>query len=98
MKLEFSQQIFEKYSNINFHENLSSGNRVVPCGQKDGRTDMTKLIAAFRIFANAPKNEKISCRIPLCRLNGASYEYATTRKGIKQKLQYLFYNSQTSEP
>ena len=28
MKLGFSQQIFEKYSNVKFHENLSSG-RVV---------------------------------------------------------------------
>jgi hypothetical protein len=33
MKVEFSQQIFEKYSNIKFHENPSSENRVVPCGQ-----------------------------------------------------------------
>ena len=35
MKLEFSRQIFEKYSNIKFHENPYSGNRVVPCGQTD---------------------------------------------------------------
>jgi len=27
MKLEFSRQIFEKYSNIKFHENPSSGSR-----------------------------------------------------------------------
>ena len=26
-------------------------------GQTDGKTDMTKLIVAFRNFANAPKNE-----------------------------------------
>jgi len=51
MKLEFSRQIFEKSTNIKFHENPSSGSRVVPCG----RTDMTKLIAAFRYFANVPK-------------------------------------------
>jgi hypothetical protein len=38
-KLEFSRQVFEKYSNIKFHENPSSGSRVVPCGQADGRTD-----------------------------------------------------------
>jgi hypothetical protein len=37
MKLEFSQQIFEK-SNIKFHENLSSGSRVVPSGRMDGQT------------------------------------------------------------
>jgi len=33
MKLEFSRQVFEKYSNIRFHKNPSSGSRVVPCGQ-----------------------------------------------------------------
>ena len=51
MKLEFSRQIFEKYSNIKFHENPFIGSRVVPCG----RTDITKLIVAFRNFTNAPK-------------------------------------------
>jgi hypothetical protein len=59
MKSEFSQQTFEKYSNKKFHENPSSGSRVVLCGQTDGRTDgridMKKLIVAFRNFANAPK-------------------------------------------
>jgi len=39
MKLEFSQQIFEKYINIKFHCNPPSGRRVVPCGRTDGRTD-----------------------------------------------------------
>jgi len=35
MKLEFSRQIFGKYSNIKFHENASSGSRVLPFGQTD---------------------------------------------------------------
>ena len=52
MKLEFSGQIFKKSSNIKFHKNLSSGSQVVSCGQ----TDMTKLIVAFRNFADAPKS------------------------------------------
>jgi hypothetical protein len=56
MKLEFSPQIFEKHSNIKFHDNLSSGIQVVPRGRTDGQTDMTKLIVAFSNFANAPKN------------------------------------------
>jgi hypothetical protein len=38
VKLEFSRQIFEKYSCIKFHENPSSGSRVVPCDQTDGQT------------------------------------------------------------
>jgi len=32
MKLEFSQQIFEKYSNAKFHNNPSSGSRGFACG------------------------------------------------------------------
>jgi hypothetical protein len=35
MKLEVSGQIFEKYSNIKFHANPSSGSRIVSCGQTD---------------------------------------------------------------
>jgi hypothetical protein len=56
MKLEFFWQIFEKYSNIKFHENPSIGSRVVPGGQ----TDITKLIVTFRNAANAPKNKRSS--------------------------------------
>jgi hypothetical protein len=39
MKLEFSRQLFEKYSDIKFNENPSSGSGDVPCGLSDGRTD-----------------------------------------------------------
>ena len=39
MKLEFSVQIFEKYKNIKFYENLSSGSRVVSRGWRDRETD-----------------------------------------------------------
>jgi hypothetical protein len=39
MELEFSRQISEKYSNIIFRENVSSGSQVFPsCGQTDGQT------------------------------------------------------------
>jgi len=38
MKLEFSGQIFQKYSDI-FHGNPLGRSRV-PCGQTDGRTDI----------------------------------------------------------
>jgi hypothetical protein len=57
MKFEFSRQILEKYSNIDFLENPSSGSQAVPCerkeGQTDGRTNMTKLIVAICNFAKA---------------------------------------------
>ena len=59
MKLEYSWQIFEKYSNIKFHENLSSGSWVVPRGQTEGQTDITNLMVAFRNFANKPKNNSL---------------------------------------
>jgi len=36
MELEFFQKM---YSNTKFHENPSCGNRVVPCGRTDGRSD-----------------------------------------------------------
>ena len=43
--------------NIKFHQNPSSGSRVVPCRLTDGQTDMTKLIVTFRNYENAPKNQ-----------------------------------------
>jgi len=55
MKLGSSRQVFEKHSNMVFHE-------IHPLGAKlfhaDRRTDTTKLIVAFRHFAKAPKNCK----------------------------------------
>jgi hypothetical protein len=36
---------------MKFYKIPSSGSRVVPCGQTDGRTDMTKIIVAFHNFA-----------------------------------------------
>ena len=53
-------RFFDNYSNTKFHENPSSGSRVVPCGQTDGRTDTTKLIDAFHNFSNSPKNQTLS--------------------------------------
>jgi len=52
MKREFSQQFFEKYSNIKFHHSPARAELF----HADGRTDMTNLIVAFRNFANASKN------------------------------------------
>jgi len=64
MKLEFSRQTCEKYSNKKFNENLYSGSRAVPCGRINGRiygqtdrcTDMTNLIFTFRSFVNVTKH------------------------------------------
>jgi uncharacterized HAD superfamily protein len=52
-EFEYSGQIFEKKNLKYIHRNLSGGSRVVPCG----RTDMTKLIFAFRHCASAPRHQ-----------------------------------------
>jgi hypothetical protein len=46
-------QVFKKSWNIKFLITPYNGMRVVPCRRTDRRTDMTKLIVAFRNFANA---------------------------------------------
>jgi len=58
MKLELSRQIFEKSSDIKFHENPSSGSRVVPCGRTGKRSDTTKQIIVSHNIANASRNEQ----------------------------------------
>jgi len=59
MKLEFSRQVLETYSNISFHE-------ILPVEAEwfhvDGRTDVTELIVALRNFAKAPKNYLVTHR------------------------------------
>jgi hypothetical protein len=59
VKLQFSRQVFEKYSNIRFYENPSSGGRVVTCG----RTDMTNRHLLFAILRTRVKSD----RAVLCR-------------------------------
>ena len=39
LKLNFLDRFFEKYSNIKFYENPTSGSLVVPCGKRDRQTD-----------------------------------------------------------
>jgi hypothetical protein len=49
----FWTDLKKKFSNIKLDENLTSGSRDVAFG----RTDMRKLIVAFRNTANAPEND-----------------------------------------
>jgi hypothetical protein len=37
-----------------------------PDGRTDGQADMTKLMVAFRIFPNAPENQRLKYRIFGC--------------------------------
>ena len=50
MNIEFSLQIVEKYSNINFHMLLSNESRDVSWEQTDKRTDMTEANSCFSQF------------------------------------------------
>jgi hypothetical protein len=58
MKMGFSRQIFRKKTQIS---NLT---KICPVGAElfhaDGRTDLTKLIVAFRNFAKAPQKVNIT--------------------------------------
>jgi hypothetical protein len=56
MKFEFLRQIFQKYSNVKFHENLSSVSQVFRAdGRTDGRTDRYEEVNSFLSFANMTK-------------------------------------------
>jgi len=57
MKSEFSRQIFEKCSNIIFHERPSSGSQVITSGRTDGHRNMKKLIFVSLSFVTAPKKQ-----------------------------------------
>ena len=52
---------FSKSTKIRFHENLSSGSRIVPRGRTDRRTgkqtNVKNLIASFRNFSKPAKNK-----------------------------------------
>jgi hypothetical protein len=58
IKLVSSWQNFEIYSTINFHENPSSGSRVVACGW----TDMTNLIVFSQFCERGYKYVGAFCR------------------------------------
>jgi hypothetical protein len=47
IKLEFSLPIFIKASSIKFHENSSSGSRVVPCRLTDGQDEAKNRFSKF---------------------------------------------------
>jgi len=47
MKLEFSQQIFEKHAYIKFHKNPSSGSQVVLDRQTDRQDKANKHFSQF---------------------------------------------------
>ena len=64
MKLENARLIFGKSSNIKFHENPSSGNRVYTDGRtdRDGELKLKKIKkVSFRKFTNELKIQSFLC-------------------------------------
>jgi hypothetical protein len=47
VKHQFCRQVFKNPSNLKFHEDLSSGNRVVQCGRMGGRKETNKTKLTF---------------------------------------------------
>ena len=47
MKLKFSRHVLEKYANNTFHENPSSGNRVLSFGQTDRHDETNSRFSQF---------------------------------------------------
>jgi len=78
-KLEFSQNIFEKYSNIKFHEHPSSGSRrAVPCGRTDRNDEANSRFSQFGELAgkrNLVINEQMST--PIKQSRSEIYEHTS---------------------
>jgi hypothetical protein len=58
----FCKRILEKYSNIKFHKNPSSENRLAPCRQRDGQT-WWSLWPLFAILRTRLKSRCVSDKI-----------------------------------
>ena len=58
MKLKFFRRIFEKFPNIRFNENLSSGSRVAACGQTERQTRWNKKLI-FAVLRTRLKTNRL---------------------------------------
>jgi len=70
---------FSKNPHIKLQENPSGGILVVPCGQTDRQTDMTKLTITFRDFANAPKTGEAWEPTEICVCVTSFYDIHTVK-------------------
>jgi len=70
IEVEHSRCVFEKYSNINFHEMSPEGdNEFQQDGRTDRLTDMATLTIASRDFANGPKNRNLKYAFNTSKIN-----------------------------
>jgi len=74
MNPEFSRQICEKYSNMKFHENSSSGSRIVPRERADKHCE-SLIRVAFPILAKAPND----CHTETCWVRNYPIFHAALR-------------------
>jgi hypothetical protein len=81
MKLEFSRQNLEKYSNIKFRENPSSGSQGFPCGQTDKRDEAN---SRFSQFCEHNKNTVFPANVWMCSL--VYHSNGVIEQGTKQKM------------
>ena len=82
MKLVFSRHILEKYSNIIFLQNPSSGSRVIPCGRTDRQEDRHTHARTHR------HDEADSCFLQFCaRAN--SHLHSVDNDGASRSLSRL---------
>ena len=73
MGLEFYRQILEKYSNIKFRANPSSGSRVGPCGRTDRHAEANKSFLFPAVLLNAPKiKSRVSASVEQLKLASRS--------------------------
>ena len=80
MKLVFSRQIFDQYSNIKFHEIRTVEAELF---DTDGRRDILKLMVAFRNFANTPF--LVSASVACQRMSEAARMREITTSVLRRK-------------
>jgi hypothetical protein len=73
--------MFEKYSNMKFHENWSSGSRVVPCGQTYGH-EANRRFCERAYKRNALRDDHI--RPSVCQFDTVSATNPSVRFGEKE--------------
>jgi hypothetical protein len=79
MNLEICRKIFEKSSNMEFHEYLPSGRRTVRCRQTERQTSTTKLKVSFCNSANASTKTLLVVQLQY-------YQHSLHRKAAMSRL------------